>query len=286
MRSPPSAKWKLVGAAAVASSAGMLLLFFLLRGSPPTALPTTALPGGGEKADAVKRANAADRFPLPTHRGARPGHPAETNGGPVADDPRSRIFPDGPVGDKLEIHLDVAFDVGASADQNYQASLESLRTVGDEAAKMIDDAYRSGALPQPIRYLLVETLGALDSAVAIAPLMAIATSELPDLGTGLTRSRNMEVPIRMSALRGIAHLARRGDKIADDGLLRLATTVGNITLQREAIRNFIAAGSDRTRREAALRQALPVDKHEMLRLDATPLEESVRLASGGSEASQ
>jgi hypothetical protein len=127
-------------------------------------------------------------------------------------------FPDSDAGRAVESHLEAMLAMGPDAETNYQASLGALRARGAEAIMAILDTYNEAdeALYSE-RAALVETLTELRKPEARNALLAIANEALPErvLGPDDTISAiEQEAIIRMTAIRGLGHLAVQDDTAA------------------------------------------------------------------------
>jgi hypothetical protein len=131
-------------------------------------------------------------------------------------DPRQGLpFPETDAGRAVESHLDAMFSLGPDAEVSYQASLSALRARGTEAIATLVTTYNEaepGLYPE--RAALVETLSELRMPEARDALMAIARQALPERAPApddTLQAIEPELVIRMTAIRGLGHLAVEDD---------------------------------------------------------------------------
>jgi hypothetical protein len=137
------------------------------------------------------------------------------------------LFPDTPTGKQLRAHmmvLAIPAPTMKEADSKYMASVVELKKNPGEAVKLVHAAYKKIDDQHYFnRWGLVKTLGDLESTKASQPLADIATSTIPpekssDLHHFSTQEE--ELIIRIRAVEGLAVLAQRGDKYAQDVVLK------------------------------------------------------------------
>jgi hypothetical protein len=153
---------------------------------------------------------------------------------PDADDettvdmePREGLpFPDSDAGRAVESHLVAMFAMGPDAEASYQASLAALRASGAEAISAIVGTYNAA---DPTLYgeraALVETLTELRLPETLDALLAIANQALPERVPGPDDTVDAIEPesvIRMTAIRGLGHLA-----VQDDTAVRALAELAN-----------------------------------------------------------
>lgn len=127
-------------------------------------------------------------------------------------------FPDTDTGKAVATHLDALFAIGPDAEANYQASLEALRTKPDETITTIVDTYNNADKSlYGERAVLVETLSELRLLQARDALLKIANEKLPEripVPDDTTTAIEQESIIRMTAIRGLGHIAIKDDTAA------------------------------------------------------------------------
>lgn len=127
-------------------------------------------------------------------------------------------FPDTETGRTLSDHLNIMFTVGPDAESNYQASLTKLRANESKAVTLIVEAYnKTDKSLYTTRASLVEILTELKGMAARDPLILISSEFLPKrvtLPDDVMSPFRKEVIIRMTAIRGVGHLAGRDDTAA------------------------------------------------------------------------
>lgn len=127
-------------------------------------------------------------------------------------------FPDTDAGRAVESHLEALFAMGPDAEANYQASLAALRARGNEAIATIVDTYNEADKSlYGERAVVVETLTELRLPEARDSLLAIANETLPErvpAPDDTISAIEQETIIRMTAIRGLGHLAVQDDTAA------------------------------------------------------------------------
>lgn len=161
-------------------------------------------------------------------------------------------FPDTDSGRAVVAHLDAIFATGPDAEANYQASLTALRTKGVETITTIVETYNNADKSlYNERAVLVETLSELRLLEARDSLLEIANEKLPErvLAPDDTFSAiDQESIIRMTAIRGLGHIALKDDTAAN--ALGVLATHREVSLQEQARVSFaivIAQEKDRER---------------------------------------
>ncbi len=169
--------------------------------------------------------------------------------------PRTGLpFPDTDTGRAVESHLEALFAMGPDAEANYQASLAALRARGAEAVATIMSTYsQADKTLYGERAVLVETLTELRMPEARDSLLAIANEELPErvpAPDDTISAIEREAIIRMTAIRGLGHLAV-ADDVAAGALAELARH-RELSLNEQAKQSLalvIAQEKDRLRRQ-------------------------------------
>lgn len=127
-------------------------------------------------------------------------------------------FPATDAGRAVESHLKALFAIGPEAEANYQASLAALRARGTEAITTIVETYNEADKSlYGERAVLVETLTELRLSEARDSLLTIANETLPEgvpAPDDTVSAIEQETIIRMTAIRGLGHLAVQDDTAA------------------------------------------------------------------------
>lgn len=203
-----------------------------------------------------------------THLDRKPDHAAST--GQEPPDPFS--FPKTDAGAMLKRHMDAAVGHGEDAEKIYQASLRELRARAQEVTPLLLNSYRSMPEPQYMaRWLVTETLRELTAPVALEALNEIAGEPIPEerwRDDDHRFSQQQEATIRVTAVEGLGLLAQGGEQRADQYLLEFVIHQ-NLTVQRTAIRAYLAAGKDYVARQSTIQRMLPREDHPLITLDTT-----------------
>jgi len=182
-----------------------------------------------------------------------------------------RDFPDTPVGNMVNNHVGTLVAVGEDAEAKYQASLQQLRSQIPEVVKVIHEAYLKMDTSRYFRrWALVETLRELHSDSTLPILIQIASSLIPPekWSDPETSSRDKESHIRVTAVEGIADLAQRGNRSAEQALARFFNHE-DLSVRRQAIRGYLSSGQDFRERADYLQKTLPEKDHWLINLDLT-----------------
>ncbi len=162
-------------------------------------------------------------------------------------------FPASEAGRAVASHLEAMLALGPNSEANYQASLAALRAGGPAAIAAIVQTYRQADKTlYSERAALVETLTELRLPEAREALLAIANEPLPARAPApddTIRAIEPESVIRMTAIRGLGHLAVRDDIAA--GALAALAKHREMSLQEQAKQSLaivIAQEKDRERR--------------------------------------
>lgn len=185
--------------------------------------------------------------------------------------PSYQDFPDTQLGRQLSEHLSYLAGVGRDAEQKYQASLKRLQEHAPEVVRMLADAYPKIQLDRYFRrWSIVETMREMRNNSAVNSLKQIAFSPIPaERWADPERfSRDKEISIRVTAVRGLSELAREGNKVAEQSLLRLITNK-ELGIRRQAIRGYLGAGQDQKQRTNELKSRLPKSDYGLITLDVT-----------------
>ena len=191
-------------------------------------------------------------------------------------------FPDTTVGRLVAANMDALVGVGENAEANYQVSLKRLRAQPDAVAKVLYESYLKTSEDRYFRrWALVETLRELGSNHALTALFQIAFSPVPDeKAPGSEEStRSKESNIRVTAVDGLAEIARLGDPAAESMLARFFPH-DDISVRRSAIRGYLRSGqamqfnsagasSEIQRRTTDLRSRLSEKDHGLINLAVT-----------------
>ena len=168
------------------------------------------------------------------------------------------IFPDSEMGFAVAAHIDSLFSIGPDAEANYQASLSSLREKGVNSISTIEQIYfESSTDLYSERAALTETLGELRLLEARDPLLKIARQSLPErisLTDDSLSPISMEAIIRMTAIRGLGHIATVDD-VAVEAILEF-TKHAELSIQEQAKQSLaivIAAEKDERRLKRLIR---------------------------------
>jgi len=156
--------------------------------------------------------------------------------------PRDTIpYPATAAGQALAAHVDAITAVGPDAEANYQASLTRLRANPAESIAAIVETYEAADTTlYADRAWLVETLAELRVPSARDALLTIAREPLPEripTPDDEFSPRTPEIVIRMTAIRGLGHLAGTDDTAAEQ-LLEL--TVHEEQALQEQARQYAA----------------------------------------------
>lgn len=134
---------------------------------------------------------------------------------------------------------------GPHAEEEYQQSLQALRTVAKEAIPVIADEYV--ALPET-RYLdrwsLVHLLGELQDPSALPTLDEIIDSPIPAERSKVLHeysTRADELMLRTTAVEGIKRIAEKDSKRARDLLLKKARHA-QLSIRRAAVQSYLEVG--------------------------------------------
>lgn len=182
-----------------------------------------------------------------------------------------RDFPDTPIGNMVNNHMGLLVAVGEDAEEKYQTSLQLLRKKIPEVVKIIYHAY---VLIDTTRYFrrwaLVETLRELHSDSTVPFLIEIASSPIPEerWSDPEASSGDKESNIRVTAVEGIAEMAKRGNQNAEQALIKFFSH-DDLSVRRQAIRGYLKVGRDYKERAAYLQQILPEKDHWLINLDVT-----------------
>ncbi len=137
----------------------------------------------------------------------------ESSPNPVIDSaaPVSR-FPDTPAGRALATHVNNIYALDENSEAAYQISLDSLRSHGAEVTELLVRLYEQAPSEYySDRILMVQLLSELNVTEALAPLVKIAQSSLPEQGN-LTTGEVLvpleeELQIRMAAISALPNYA-------------------------------------------------------------------------------
>lgn len=167
---------------------------------------------------------------------------------------------------------------GEGAEERYQASLEELRKNPEESIRILKDVYQKVEETQYFeRWKLVETMSAIQDEAALAPLSEIAVTPIPpekyERVEHAPSSTAQESNIRVTALDGLAYLARDGHEEAEGVLLQSSRDNTDVTVRRRAIRGYLAAGDNYEERATKLKSIVPEEQHNLIHLDVTPISE-------------
>lgn len=207
-----------------------------------------------------------------------------------ADQPRPSKFPDTEVGRRLEKNSVAMVSFGEGVEERYQASLEELRKNPEESIKVLKEVYQNAEETQYFgRWKLVHTMSAIQDKAALAPLSEIAVSPIPPEKYPRVEhapsSTAQESHIRVTALDGLAYLARNGQEEAEGVLLQSSRDNTDRTIRRRAIRGYLAAGDNYEERETKLKAIVPEEQHDLIHLDVTPISEMPQPKLEGLEGS-
>lgn len=182
-------------------------------------------------------------------------------------------------GSRLENHFRSMAAFGPDAEADYQASLSELKKDSLQSIRDLSEAYQN--IPEAgyaARWKVVHTLAAIEGDAALETLRSIAKQPVPPekfpAAHGLS-SAGEERAIRATAIDGLASLAKNGSAEADSALLGLAVETENLTLQRRAIRGYLAAGAADEKRAEFLKTQLEPGSHHLINLDVTPPDEVI-----------
>jgi hypothetical protein len=198
-----------------------------------------------------------------------PGRKDESSG--PRETPRYQDFPESELGRQLSDHLNYLAGVGKDAEQKYQESLKRLRERAPEVVRMIAEAYPKIQVDRYFRrWSIVETMREMRNNDALKSLQGIAFSPIPaERWADSERfSKDKEISIRVTAVGGLSELARQGNTIAEQSLLRLITNK-ELGIRRQAIRGYLGAGQDLERRIKVLKSKVPKSDYGLITLDAT-----------------
>ncbi len=206
--------------------------------------------------------------------GDEPGQ-IDKSGNPERPTPQPQDFPDNELGRRLTQHLNLLTGLGEDAERKYQASLKALQQQAPEAAKLLFSSYLKMDESRYFRrWAIVETLKELRSNDALAYLQRIALAPLPKerFSDPETSSLDKESHTRVTAVDGIAELAKLGNKGAETALAQFFT-YPDLTVRRRAVRGYLAVGmgnrSDYDRRVALLKSKLPRSDQSLITLTVT-----------------
>jgi HEAT repeat protein len=175
----------------------------------------------------------------------------------------------------LSHHMSTVAAVGQNAEEEYQASLQALRAHGPEAVEVLHRVYvNMDETRYFARWALVETLRELRSDSALQALTEIASVPVPKekWTDPEASSRDQESHIRVTAVVGIADLAKQGNRDAEQALTRFLTHE-DLSVRREAIRGYLGAGKDYDARASYLRKNLSERDQSLINLNVTEVKQ-------------
>ncbi len=197
----------------------------------------------------------------------------------------SVVFPNTSMGNQLRDHMMIVAlpaETIEEADAKYNGSLTELKKNPQEAINLLNEAYqKTEARHYFNRWGIVKTLGDLQNAHAIEPLTKIALSRIPpETSEDLHHfsSQEEEVVIRIRAIEGLGVIAKSGDKIADETLLRIAldSAIDNSAMQLRAIKAYLRAGKNTDERIRSLKSKLNTGMHDIITVAVTNPDEFVK----------
>jgi hypothetical protein len=186
-----------------------------------------------------------------------------------------QVFPTTETGRLLTEHLNRLADVRPDAEQRYQASLRQLRQQAPKAIPVLFETYQKTKESNYFRrWAIVNTMKELQNDAAVSSLATIALAPIPPerWSDPESSSRSREFIIRVTAVDGLAELAKLGNKKAEAILPRLIKH-DNLSIRRRAIRGYLAAGSDYEKRANFLKSQLPTRDHSLITLSVTDIKQ-------------
>jgi hypothetical protein len=173
--------------------------------------------------------------------------------------------PDNPLNDKIVEAVSRMGGAGDNAEEEYQASLETLRSVAEEAVSIIVEEYKDLPEKQYLdRWSLIQLLVEMKHPSSLQSLDEILSTSIPpeqskDPHTFSTRGE--EVIIRTTAIEAIVQIATEDNREAVDLLLK-HTRHENFSVKRAAIQGYLSLDVKNGRE--VLLNTLPKNDHYIL----------------------
>jgi inorganic triphosphatase YgiF len=183
-------------------------------------------------------------------------------------------FPDNELGRRLTEHFNLMVAVEKNAESRYERSLKYLQQEAPSVAKMLFSSYLKIEESRYFRrWTIVETLKELRNDSAFAFLQRIALTPIPPerFSDPESFSVDKESHIRVTAVDGIAELAKQGNKEAETSLSQFFTHL-DLSVRRRAIRGYLRIANNNTeyeRRVSYLKSKLPTKEHSLITLNVT-----------------
>lgn len=180
---------------------------------------------------------------------------------------------------QLRAFLGIMYATGEDAEDRYHQALEALRSRASEIMVALVGAYaKASQSDYPHRHALVQVASALKHDAALPFLSVVVSSHFPEEQSEDTDSFSTvaeETIIRMSAVDGIAVLARQGNKPAIEALMSFLT-IPSFSIRRASVMGLLDAGDGRRLRKR-MRALIPEDQHFIFDLKKTHVREAAQI---------
>jgi len=176
-----------------------------------------------------------------------------------------RGSPGNPLNERIVEAINRMGGLGDNAEAEYQASLETLRSVAEEAVPIIVSEYKN--LPE-VQYLdrwsLIQLLAELKHPSSLSGFDEILSSPIPperSKSPHTFSTRGEEIILRTTAVEAITRIAAEDNREAVDLLLK-HTRHENFSVKQAAIQGYLSLGGENARK--ALLEMLPESDHYIL----------------------
>jgi hypothetical protein len=180
---------------------------------------------------------------------------------------------------ELRAFLGIMYATGEDAEDKYHRALEELRARASETMVAVVGAYaKASESDYPHRHALVQVASALGHDAALPFLSVVVSSRFPEEQSEDTDSFSTvaeETIIRMSAVDGVAILARNGNKEAIEALMSFLT-IPSFSIRRASVMGLFDAGHGRRLRKR-MRALIPEDQHFIFDLKKTYVREAAQI---------
>ncbi|TET07135.1 MAG: hypothetical protein E3J86_13965 [Candidatus Thorarchaeota archaeon] len=170
---------------------------------------------------------------------------------------------------------------GEEAEEQYQASLEELKEVAEEAISIVSSEYKSLSEEKYLnRWSLIHLISELRNPLSLEMMDEVLTTPIPPERSKVPKTystRADELMIRTTAIEAITRIASDGQQDALD-LLLVHSRHKHFSIKRAAIQGYLKIRGDAGRAE--LLKSLPKSDHRILDIKRTDVRE-VPQAIGG-----
>jgi len=189
------------------------------------------------------------------------------------------VFDDSPIGNQLDVHLNLLEDSDFNSQEKVAESLEKMRKNPTPYIKELTRAYSElDRIRFLERYKIVFMLEHINSKEAEPFLLNLASSPMPtDIkpyeGHGQINEPQQENLIRMRAVGGLLAIAKAGSESARSALMDVINNTQDRTTKSDAIRAYLETSKKLKEDSTYLKQILSKDEQSLVTLEIDDVEE-------------